>query len=100
MTEFLRTPDENFKDLDDFPYQANYHNWKDMRMHYVDEGPTDAPVMLLIHGMPTWSFLYRHVIPKLVAAGYRCIAPDHLGFGKSDKPTDPDCTPLPAIPKS
>ena len=90
MTEFLRTPDENFKDLDDFPYQANYHNWKDMRMHYVDEGPTDAPVMLLIHGMPTWSFLYRHVIPKLVAAGYRCIAPDHLGFGKSDKPTDPD----------
>ena len=90
MTDFLRTPDENFKHLKDFPYQSNYHNWQDMRMHYVDEGPKDAPVMLLMHGMPTWSFLYRHVIPKLLAAGYRCIAPDHLGFGKSDKPTDPD----------
>ena len=90
MTDFLRTPDENFKHLNDFPYQSNYHHWKDMRMHYVDEGPKDAPVMLLMHGMPTWSFLYRHVIPKLLAAGYRCIAPDHLGFGKSDKPTDPD----------
>lgn len=89
MTDFLRTPDENFKNLIDFPYQGNYHNWKDMRMHYVDEGPKDAPVMLLVHGMPTWSFLYRHVIPKLLAAGYRCIAPDHLGFGKSDKPADP-----------
>ena len=90
MTEYLRTPDENFENLNDFPYQPNYHNWKDMRMHYVDEGPKDAPVMLLMHGMPTWSFLYRHVIPKLLASGYRCIAPDHLGFGKSDKPTDPD----------
>ena len=58
-------------------------------MHYLDEGPKDAPVMLLIHGMPTWSYLYRDFIPKLVAAGYRCIAPDHLGFGKSDKPKDP-----------
>ena len=90
MTDFLRTPDENFESIADFPYQPNFHNWKDMRMHYVDEGPENAPVMLLMHGMPTWSFLYRHVIPKLLAAGYRCIAPDHLGFGKSDKPTDPD----------
>ncbi|MDA9679975.1 alpha/beta fold hydrolase [Gammaproteobacteria bacterium] len=90
MTDFLRTPDKNFESIADFPYQPNFHNWKDMRMHYVDEGPEDAPVMLLMHGMPTWSFLYRHVIPKLLAAGYRCIAPDHLGFGKSDKPTDPD----------
>ena len=57
-------------------------------MHYIDEGPPDAPVMLLLHGMPTWSYLYRSMIPDLVAAGYRCIAPDHMGFGRSDKPTD------------
>ena len=59
-----------------------------MRVHYLDEGPRDGPVMLLCHGMPTWSYLYRHMIPALVEAGYRCIAPDHLGFGKSDKPLD------------
>jgi len=58
-------------------------------MHYIDEGPRDAPVALLMHGMPTWSFLYRHMIPSLVAAGYRCVAPDHIGFGRSDKVTDP-----------
>ena len=81
MTDFLRTPDTNFEHLLDFPYQSNYHHWKDMRMHYVDEGPKDAPVMLLIHGMPTWSFLYRHVIPKLVAAGYRCVALGCFFFG-------------------
>ncbi len=57
-------------------------------MHYVDEGPRDGPVMLLLHGMPTWSYLYRHMIPLLVDAGFRCIAPDHMGFGRSDKPVD------------
>ena len=57
-------------------------------LHYLDEGPRDGPVALLLHGMPTWAFLYRDMIPGLVAAGYRCIAPDHLGFGRSDKPTD------------
>jgi len=88
MTEFVRTPDENFQNLKDFPYQPNYHQWQDLRMHYLDEGPRDGPVMLLMHGMPTWSFLYRHMIPALVSAGYRCIAPDHMGFGRSDKPTD------------
>ncbi len=88
MTEFLRTPEENFIDLPDFPYQPHYHQWQDLRMHYLDEGPEDGPVMLLLHGMPTWAFLYRHMIPGLVAAGYRCIAPDHMGFGRSDKPTD------------
>jgi haloalkane dehalogenase len=88
MTEFLRTPDTNFKGLEDFPWAPNYHQWKDLRMHYIDEGPKDAPVMLLMHGMPTWSFLYRHVIPRLLDAGYRCVAPDHMGFGKSDKPID------------
>lgn len=88
MTIFVRTPDENFSDLADFPHEPRYHAWQDLRMHYVDVGPTDAPVMLLLHGMPTWAYLYRDMIPKLVAAGYRCIAPDHMGFGRSDKPTD------------
>ena len=88
MTEFVRTADENFVDLPGFAYAPNYHGWQDLRMHYLDEGPKDGPVMLLLHGMPTWSYLYRDVIPGLVAAGYRCIAPDHMGFGRSDKPTD------------
>jgi haloalkane dehalogenase len=89
MTEFIRTPDENFAALDAFPFPPNYHPWQDLRVHYLDEGPRDGPVVLLVHGMPTWSYLYRDMIPDLVAAGYRCIAPDHLGFGRSDKPTDP-----------
>ena len=88
MTDFIRTPEQNFAGLDDFPFSANYHSWQDLRLHYLDEGPKDGPVMLLAHGMPTWSYLYRDMIPLLVNAGYRCIAPDHLGFGKSDKPTD------------
>lgn len=88
MTDYLRTPDPNFADLADFPFQPHYHAWQDMRVHYLDEGPKEGPVMLLLHGMPTWSYLYRDIIPPLVAAGYRCIAPDHLGFGKSDKPVD------------
>lgn len=88
MTEFVRTPEENFAALTGFDYEPRYHAWQDMRVHYVDEGPADGPVMLLMHGMPTWSYLYRDMIPALVAAGYRCIAPDHLGFGRSDKPTD------------
>jgi haloalkane dehalogenase len=88
MTDFIRTPDENFEDLPGFPYAPRYHTWQDLRMHYVDVGPEDGPVALLLHGMPTWCFLYRHMIPGLVAAGYRCIAPDHMGFGRSDKPTD------------
>ena len=88
MTDFVRTDDANFADLPGFPYAPNYHPWQDLRMHYIDEGPRDGPVMLLLHGMPTWAFLYRDMIPGLVAAGYRCIAPDHMGFGRSDKPTD------------
>ncbi len=88
MTDFVRTNEDNFADLPDFPYEPNYHTWQDLRMHYVDEGPRDGPVMLLLHGMPTWAFLYRNMIPELTAAGYRCIAPDHMGFGRSDKPTD------------
>ncbi|HKI73745.1 MAG TPA: alpha/beta fold hydrolase [Pseudomonadales bacterium] len=88
MTEFARTPDSNFAGLDNYPFAPHYHQWQDMRMHYLDEGRKDAPVVLMLHGMPTWSYLYRDIIPPLVDAGYRCIAPDHLGFGKSDKPTD------------
>ena len=88
VTEFLRSDDSHFDALDDWPYEPRYHQWKDMRVHYVDVGPADGPVMLLLHGMPTWGYLYRTMIPQLVEAGYRCIAPDHLGFGRSDKPTD------------
>ena len=88
MTDFVRTADEHFDALEDFGYAPNYHSWQDLRMHYVDVGPRDGPVMLLLHGMPTWSYLYRHMIPPLVEAGYRCVAPDHIGFGRSDKPTD------------
>lgn len=86
---FLRTPDSNFEGLADFPFEPHYLDIDGLRMHYLDEGPADGPVALLVHGMPTWSYLYRSIIPPLVAAGYRCIAPDHLGFGRSDKPSDP-----------
>jgi haloalkane dehalogenase len=88
MTDYIRTPDVNFDGLAGFAHPPHYHAWKDLRMHYLDVGPADAPVMLLLHGMPTWGFLYRDLIPVLVEAGYRCIVPDHLGFGRSDKPTD------------
>ena len=88
MTDYLRTPDENFANLAGFNFEPHYHIWQDLRMHYLDEGPRDAPVMLLLHGMPTWAYLYRDMIPTLVAAGYRCVVPDHMGFGRSDKPTD------------
>lgn len=88
MTDFIRTPDSHFEDLADFRFDPHHHTWQDLRIHYLDEGPRDAPVMLLLHGMPTWSYLYRDMIPPLLAAGYRCVAPDFAGFGKSDKPTD------------
>jgi len=90
MPEVIRTPDEKFKDLALFPFEPNWFDWNGLRMHYVDEGPKNAPVMLGMHGMPTWSYLYRRMIPPLVDAGYRCIAPDHIGFGKSDKVIDDD----------
>lgn len=86
---FLRTPDENFDGLTDFRFEPHYVDIDGLRMHHVDVGPRDAPVALLMHGMPTWSFLYRTMIPPLLAAGYRCVAPDHIGFGRSDKVTDP-----------
>ena len=90
----LRTPDERFDRLPDYPFAPSYAQVQaaglpSLRMHYVDAGPADAPVVLLLHGQPTWSFLYRHMIPVLIAAGLRVIAPDTIGFGRSDKPADP-----------
>ena len=86
----LRTPDEQFKDLPGYPFEPHYAETSDgLRVHYVDEGPQDAAPVLLLHGEPSWSFLYRKVIPVLTAAGHRCIAPDLVGFGRSDKPGQP-----------
>ncbi len=87
----LRTPDERFKNLPGYPFEPHYVEVPDdeggnLRMHYVDEGPRDADVVLLLHGEPTWSFLYRKMIPIIVKAGHRAIAPDLVGFGRSDKP--------------
>lgn len=93
MTAVLRTPDERFAALPDYPFAPHYAEIPDsrfgsLRMHYVDEGPRDGPVALMLHGEPTWSFLYRKMIPIVAAAGYRVIAPDFIGFGKSDKLTN------------
>lgn len=87
----LRTPDARFAGLPDWPFSPHYVTVADarlgpLRMHYVDEGDRDAPVVLMLHGNPTWSYLYRHMIGPVVAAGYRVIAPDIIGFGRSDKP--------------
>ncbi len=84
----LRTPDERFAEIAEFPYAPHYVDLDGLRMAYVDVGPADEPVILLLHGEPTWSYLYRRMIPPLVSAGFRCVAPDLIGFGRSDKPTD------------
>lgn len=88
----LRTSDHHFDNLPDYPFAPHYTDIDDgqggqLRMHYLDEGPANARPLLLLHGEPSWSFLYRHMIPALVNAGYRVLAPDLIGFGKSDKPT-------------
>ena len=83
--EAVRTPDERFANLPDYDFEPHYREQDGLRMHYLDEGEGDPVVMF--HGEPTWSFLYRKMIPPLVAAGHRCIAPDYFGFGRSDKPT-------------
>ncbi len=85
----LRTPDEAFHGLSDYPFEANYMQVDGMRLHYLDEGKTNEKAIFLFHGQPSWSYLYRHMIPRLVDAGYRVIAPDLIGFGKSDKPVSP-----------
>ncbi len=85
----IRTPDERFANLPDFDYPPNYIMIGDYRMHYVDAGAGEKTILCL-HGEPTWSYLYRKMIPAFVAAGYRVIAPDFIGFGRSDKLTNPD----------
>ena len=81
----LRTPDERFVDLENYPYEANYMMIDGLRIHYLDEGPKDADPIFLLHGEPTWSYLFRKMIPVLVNEGHRVIVPDCVGFGKSDK---------------
>ncbi len=87
LMKALRTPDARFENLPGYDFAPNYVQVTDLRMHYVDEGPKDGAVVLLLHGEPSWSYLYRHMIPPLRDAGFRVIAPDLIGFGKSDKPT-------------
>jgi len=84
----LRTPDSRFENLPGFDFSPHYIEVGGIRMHYVDEGPRDGAVVLLLHGEPSWSYLYRHMIPPLREAGLRVIAPDLVGFGKSDKPAN------------
>jgi haloalkane dehalogenase len=89
----LRTPDDRFAGLPDFAFEPHYVEIDDgsggrLRVHHLDEGPAGGEVVLLMHGEPSWSFLYRHMIPVLVGAGLRCVAPDLVGFGRSDKPTE------------
>lgn len=81
----LRSPDERFRDLPGFPFEPNYVDIGGLRMHYVDEGDRDASPVLMLHGEPTWSYLYRKMIPIFVDAGYRAVAPDLIGFGRSGK---------------
>jgi haloalkane dehalogenase len=88
--ESLRTPNDRFTDLPDFDFAPQYAEIPDgdggsLRMHYLDEGPQSGPIVVLMHGEPSWCFLYRTMIPVLTAAGFRCIAPDLIGFGRSDK---------------
>ncbi len=89
----LRTPDERFEALPGFAFSPHYAEVADgdggaLRVHYLDEGPADGPVVLLMHGEPSWCFLYRTMVPVLVEAGLRCVAPDLVGFGRSDKPSE------------
>ncbi len=86
ITNALRTPEACFTNLPDFPWQPHYTQVAELRVAYIDEGPRDAPVVLLMHGEPAWSFLYRKMIPVFLQAGYRVVAPDLIGFGRSDKP--------------
>ena len=87
LMKSLRTPDARFDNLPGYDFSPNYVDIAGLRMHYVDEGPSDGAIILLLHGEPSWSYLYRHIIPPLCDAGFRTIAPDLIGFGKSDKPS-------------
>ena len=83
----MRTPDSQFASLPQFPWQPRYREWRGLRLHYLDEG-AGARTLLCLHGEPTWSYLYRKMIPPFLAAGWRVVAPDFIGFGRSDKPED------------
>ncbi len=89
----LRTPEARFENLPGFPYAPcridDLPGYEGLRMVYIDEGPRNGPVALCLHGQPMWSYLYRRMIPLLTAAGYRVVAPDLFGFGRSDKPAEP-----------
>ena len=89
--QVLRTPEDRFANLPDFPFAPHYRTVTDadgteLRIHYLDEGPREAAPVLLLHGEPSWCFLYRHIVADLAARGHRVVAPDLVGFGKSDKP--------------
>ena len=89
----IRTPDDCFGNLPDYDFAPHYHEIEDaelgtLRLHYLDEGPSDGPVVLCMHGEPSWCYLYRKMIPVFTAAGFRVLAPDLIGFGRSDKPTE------------
>ncbi|MGE0829189.1 MAG: haloalkane dehalogenase [Hyphomonadaceae bacterium] len=90
MSAVLRTPEARFANLPDWPYAPRYVDdlpgYAGLRMHYVDEGPQNRPVLLCLHGEPTWSYLYRRMIPVFLRSGARVVAPDFFGFGRSDKP--------------
>jgi haloalkane dehalogenase len=86
MTDAVRTPEEVLEGLPDFPFASHYREVDGLRLAHLDEG--DGPPVIFLHGEPTWSFLWRKVIPPVHDAGFRCIAPDLAGFGRSDKPTD------------
>ena len=84
--ETLRTPESCFKGIEDFPYEPRYREWQGMRLAHLDEG--DGPPVLMLHGEPTWGYLWRKVMGPLLEAGFRCVVPDLPGFGRSDKPAD------------
>ena len=89
----VRTPDERFANLPGYDFAPNYVTIADerlgeLRVHYIDEGPREGPAVLLLHGEPTWSYPYRDIVPRVAAPGFRVIAPDLIGFGRSDKPVD------------
>ena len=84
----MRTPDERFANLPGYPWAPHYLEWRGLRVHYLDEGKRGARTLLCLHGEPTWSYLYRKMIPPFLAAGYRVVAPDFIGFGRSDKPVE------------
>src|SRR5580698_3483047 len=87
--QVVRTPEERFRHLPGFPFTLRFAELPDgVRMHYVDEGPADGEVVLLLHGQPTWSYLYRDVVARLTERGLRAVAPDLIGFGRSDKPVE------------